>query len=99
MYNKNDQRERETRSIAEKLMKAIKVESDGYIKLPKEMLRLFPTSSELAVWTEGDMIVLKRLRPLKPSMIAERVPDAGPSLAEISDEVHRARRESRKRRG
>ena len=32
-------------------MKAIKVETDGYIKLPKEMLRLFPTSSELAVWT------------------------------------------------
>ncbi|MBM4261639.1 MAG: hypothetical protein FJ145_09435 [Deltaproteobacteria bacterium] len=54
-------------------MKAIRVESNGYIKLPKEMLRLFPTSSELAVWTEGDMIVLKRVRPLKPSMIAERV--------------------------
>jgi hypothetical protein len=36
-------------------MKAVKVETDGSIKLPKEMLRLFPTSSELAVWTEGDM--------------------------------------------
>lgn len=61
-------------------MKAVKIETDGSIKLPKEMLRLFPTSSELAVWTEGDMIVLKRLRPLKPSRIAERDPENGPSL-------------------
>ncbi len=48
-------------------MKAVKVETDGSIKLPKEMLRLFPTASELAVWTEGDTIVLKRLQPLKPN--------------------------------
>ena len=46
-------------------MKAVKVEMDGSIKLPEEMLRLFPTSTELAVWTEGDTIVLKRLQPLK----------------------------------
>jgi hypothetical protein len=30
-------------------MKAVKVETDGSIKLPEEMLRLFPTSTELAV--------------------------------------------------
>ena len=46
-------------------MKAVKVETDGSIKLPEEMLRLFPTSTELAVWTEGDTIVLKRLQPLR----------------------------------
>ncbi len=80
-------------------MKAVKVETDGSIKLPKEMLRLFPTSSELAVWTEGDMIVLKRLQPLQPSRIAERVPENGPPLEEITTEVHRMRRETRKRRG
>jgi len=62
-------------------MKAVKVETDGSIKLPKEMLRLFPTASELAVWTERDMIVLKRLQPLKPSRIAERVLENGPPLA------------------
>jgi hypothetical protein len=56
-------------------VKAVKVETGGCIKLPKEMLRLFPTASELAVWTEGEMIVLKRLQPLKPSRIAERVPE------------------------
>jgi hypothetical protein len=77
-------------------MKAVKVEMDGSIKLSKEMLQLFPTSSELAVWTEGDMIVLKRLQPLKPSRIAERVPESGPPLEEIAAEVHRTRRDTRR---
>jgi len=80
-------------------MKAVKIETDGSIKLPKEMLRLFPTASELAVWTEGDMIVLKRLQPLKPSRIAERVPENGPPLKDIAAEVHRVRRAKRRRRG
>ena len=80
-------------------MKAVKVETDGSIKLPKEMLRLFPTASELAVWTEGDMIVLKRLQPLKPSRIAERVPENGPPLKDIAAEVHRMRRETGRRQG
>ena len=80
-------------------MKAVKVETDGSIKLPEEMLRLFPTSTELAVWTEGDTIVLKRLQPLKPSQIAERVPQKEPSLKDIAAEVHRMRRETRRRRG
>lgn len=80
-------------------MKAIKIQTDGSIKLPREMLRFFPTETELAVWTEGDVIVLKRLRPLKPSRIAERAAEYGPSLKEIAAEVRRARRETRKRRG
>jgi hypothetical protein len=82
-------------------MKAVKVETDGSIKLPKQMLRLFPTSTELAVWTEGegDTIVLKRLQPLKPSQIAERVPENGPSCRDIAAQVHRMRRETRRRRG
>ena len=76
-------------------MKSVKVETGGSIKLPKEMLRLFPTSSELAVWSEGDMMDLKRLQPLKPSRIAERVPENGPPLKDIASEVHRIRRETR----
>jgi hypothetical protein len=80
-------------------MKAVKVEAGGYIKLPKEMLRLFPTANELAVWTEGDVIILKRLQPLKPSRIAERVPENGPPLKDIAAEVYRMRRETRSRHG
>ncbi len=80
-------------------MKAVKIETDGSIKLPKEMLRLFPTASELAVWTEGDMIVLKRLQPLKPSRIAERSPENGPPLKDIAAEVQGMRREAHRRSG
>jgi hypothetical protein len=72
-------------------MKAVKIEADGSRKLPKEMLRLFPTESELTVWTEGDMIVLKRLQPLKPSQIAERSPSSGPQLKDVAVEVRRLR--------
>lgn len=80
-------------------MKAVKIRTDGSIKLPKEILRLFPSESELAVWTEGDMIILKRVRPLKPSRIAERMPEEEMLLEEIAAEVHQMRREKRDRRG
>ncbi|MEX0804879.1 MAG: hypothetical protein WD688_16415 [Candidatus Binatia bacterium] len=69
------------------------------IKLPEEMRRLFPTSTELAVWTEADTIVLKRVQLLKPSQIAERVPENEPPLKDIAAELHRMRRETRRGRG
>lgn len=80
-------------------MKAIKVETDGSIKLPKKILRMFPSNSEMAIWTEGDMIILKRLGPLKPSQIAERAIDKEMSLQEIASEVHKMRQEKQKKRG
>ena len=80
-------------------MKAIKVWTDGSIKLPQEVLQLFPRASELGVWTHGDVIVLKRLHPIPPSQIAERVPEEEMSLDEITTEVHRVRKEKRKQRG
>jgi hypothetical protein len=80
-------------------MKAIKVRADGSIKLPQEVLRSFPAASELGVWTQGDMIVLKRLQPIPLSQIAERVPEESPSLEEIAAEVHQLRAEKRRRHG
>ncbi|OGB91686.1 MAG: hypothetical protein A3G35_00595 [candidate division NC10 bacterium RIFCSPLOWO2_12_FULL_66_18] len=80
-------------------MKAVRVQSDGSVKLPREILRLFPSTSQLAVWTEGDMIVLKRLGSLRPSEIARRSPEKEMPLTKITAEVHRMRREKRSRRG
>jgi hypothetical protein len=97
--DENIEREGHGNIYAEEFMKAVKVETDGSIKLPKEMLRLSPTASELAVWTEGDTIVLKRLQPLKPSQIAERVSEKGMPLKDIAAEVHRMRREAHRRGG
>ncbi len=79
-------------------MRAVRVETDGSIKLPKEVLRFFPAASQLAVWREGDTIFLKRLTPLKPSHIAGRAPGKEMALAEIAAEVHKMRRERRPRR-
>ena len=77
-------------------MKAVKVQPDGTVKLPQEVRRRFPSQSELAVWTEGDMIVLKRLRPVRPSEIAERVPGSAMPLRAIAAEVHQMRRDKRR---
>lgn len=60
-------------------MEAVKIERDGSVKLPEEMLRLFPSSTELAVWTDGDMIVLKRL-PGPPRSVFHRFLRMGRNL-------------------
>jgi hypothetical protein len=79
-------------------VKALKIRPDGSIKLPREVLRRFPSPSELAIWTENDTIILKRLNPLKPSQFAEREPEEEMPLEEIAAEVHRMHREKQKRR-
>jgi hypothetical protein len=79
-------------------MKPVKVQPDGSVKLPPEVRRRFPSQSELAVWTEGDTIVLKRLRPVRLSEIAERVPVPEMPLRTIAAEVHQMRRAKRRQR-
>jgi hypothetical protein len=79
-------------------MKAIKVQANGTLTLPREILRACHAAGSMAVWTDGDLIVLKRIRPLKPSAIAARRPSAGPSLKAIASEIHRMRREMRGQR-
>jgi hypothetical protein len=79
-------------------MQAVRIRSDDSIQLPKTLLRRFPKRSELAVWTEGDVIVLKRLKPAKLSAIAVRRPEKEMPLAEIDAEVQRQRKEKRSRK-
>jgi len=79
-------------------MDAVKIEGDGSIRLPKEVLRRFPKRSQLAVWAEGDVIVLKRLRPAKLSAIAARRPEKEMPLAEIDAEVQAHRKAKRARK-
>lgn len=76
-------------------MEAVKIEPDGSIQLPKRVLRRFPKNSELMVWAEGDVIVLKRLRPPEPAEFAERLPGEGMSPEEIDAEVQAYRKEKR----
>ena len=76
-------------------MQAVKIEADGTVRLPKGVLRRFPKKSELLVWSEGDVIVLKRLRPPEPTEFAERLPGEGLSLEEIDAEVQAYRKAKR----
>lgn len=79
-------------------MLAVKIEADGSVRLPKGVLRRFPKRSELMVWAEGDVIVLKRLQPPEPTEFAERLPGEGLSLEEIDAEVQAYRKEKRARK-
>jgi hypothetical protein len=79
-------------------MEAVKIQRDGSIQLPETVLRRFPKDSDLMVWAEGDVIVLKRLRPPEPTEFAERLPGEGMSLEEIDVEVQAHREEKRGRK-
>lgn len=78
-------------------MKAVKIQADGSVKLPSEIRRRFASRSDLPVWTERDTIVLKQLRPVRATEVAERTPAPAMPLAAIAAEVHRMRRTRRGR--
>jgi hypothetical protein len=50
-------------------MKIVKINKDGAIVLPDDLLRFFPSMSELAIWSKGDTIVLKRVTPIETIFI------------------------------
>jgi hypothetical protein len=76
-------------------MQAVRIDEDGAIRLPKTVLRRFPRQSELLVLSEGDTIMLKRMKPLKPSDLPRELPGEEMSLEEICAEVHAYRKEKR----
>jgi len=76
-------------------MDAVKIAADGSIRLPPKVLRRFPSRSELAVWSAGDMIVLKRLTPLPPTAFARRRPAEEMAIEEIDAEVQAHRKAQR----
>jgi hypothetical protein len=76
-------------------MKAVKIRADGSIKLPKDVLRVFPPESRLAVSWEGDTITLKTA--LKPSRAKKPARGRNMSVEEVSEEIHDIRREKRGR--
>ncbi|MDI6731087.1 MAG: hypothetical protein QME05_00710 [Candidatus Margulisbacteria bacterium] len=73
-------------------MKYLKVEKDGSITLPREVQKVFPALSELALWYKGDALILKRVSPFRPSEFAERSPKKTPPLSYIVKEIHKTRK-------
>lgn len=76
----------------------VTIEPDGTIKLPPRILRKLSGAGEVAVWAGGDTIILKRLIPVRATEIAERAPGRPMPLREIVAEVHKMRREKRRKR-
>ena len=69
---------------------------NGVLELPTEALEWVGTDDELALFIEGDSLILKKVRLPCLSELAGRAPgDAEMPLQEIIDEVHRYRQEKR----
>ncbi len=69
------------------------------LTLPPEAAQQVAAGDEFALLITDDTIILKKLRPARPSEIAKRAPkEKAPSLREIANEVHRYRESRRARR-
>ena len=79
------------------MMKIAKVSEDGAIYLPANLRKNISKGKNLAVWSNGDVIILKKLNPPFPSEFAGRSFEKEPPLREIAKEVHGSRRERRKK--
>ena len=75
-------------------MKTFAVRADRTIRLPRG---LFKPADKVAIFVEGDMLIIKRLEPPRLSSIAERVREPAVPLRTIVKEVRAHRRAHRGR--
>ncbi len=67
--------------------------SNDTLKLPSGVASRFRPSDRFVVWTEGDVLYLKRITPRSVADIVQNAPEGEPlSLDEINDIVHEVRR-------
>lgn len=68
------------------------------LKLPPEVASRFRPSDHFIVWSEGDVLHLRRITPPQVTAIVAEAPEGEPlSLQEINDIVHRIRRQRQTR--
>jgi hypothetical protein len=68
--------------------------SSDTLKLPAEVAARFRPSDRFMVWAEGDAMYLKRIAPGSVTSLVAEAPVGEPmSLEEISDLVHKVRRQ------
>ena len=79
-------------------MKAVKIRADGSVKLPSNILRLFPPASSLAVSVKGNTIVLKRMGVGRSSRSKTMIGGQAISMEDVAEEIHEIRRERRGQR-
>ena len=76
-------------------MELAKINSDLEIEFPSSIKKWLSAESELAVFLQGDIMVLKKIQIPPISTIAEQKAGQEMALAEIVEEVHRYRDEKR----
>jgi hypothetical protein len=78
-------------------MQTIRIGEKGSLVLPKTLRSVFKPSDEIAWFSEGDTLILKKITLKKISDIALGVKEKPMPLAEISREIHKYRKEKRAR--
>ncbi len=76
-------------------MKTLSVERNRSLTLPKSV---FKPTDKVAVITEGDTIILKKINLPKLSQLARRAKERPMSLPQIVQEVHKYRKEKKRQR-
>lgn len=77
-------------------MKIASLSKDDKLVLPEEIANKFTEADKFVVIEEGGMVILNPIRIPDVSEVAKRVKDTEPmSLEEISEEVHRYRKDKR----
>lgn len=79
-------------------MEIAKVKSDLQIDFPLKVKNWLSSETELAVFVERDMLILKKIKIPKLSTIAEKNIENVPPIDEIVAEVHRYRQERREKK-
>jgi len=80
-------------------MEVARVKSNMQIEFSQKIREWLKSERELAVFVEGDTLVLKKIKIPKLSSIAGRTTAEEMPLSVIVEEVHRYRREKRERKG
>jgi len=71
--------------------------SDRTLKLPPEIAARFRPSDRFLVWSEGDVVHLKRITPTRVTDAVAQAPAGGElSPEEINEIVHQVRRRRRR---
>ena len=76
-------------------MEVAKVNADLQIDFPSKVKEWLQAESELALFLEGDTLILKKITLPKLSSLAERKSGVEMPLEEICEEVHQYRREKK----
>jgi hypothetical protein len=72
------------------------LETPDTLTLPAGIAKRFRPADRFIVWTEGDMLHLKRMHAPSVTELVAQAPEGDPlSLDEINELVHEVRRQSR----